>query len=552
MPKHDDLLHHHRYARIAQLMDRARQALRHNPDEAQSYAEEALAIARATNNHRQIANCLDLCCRIYLRLPPQPTLHPILSELLELCTELEDGEGKVDALLMLGEHQWKKQEVRAAATNLAQALELARSIAYVAGETNALELLARFHTDLGDYVAALDWSLQLLQFVTTHDSAMDIHAGVISNIGALYGEMGNYPAALAQFTQALAMFTESGNLLMQARMAGNMAASYHALHQNDDALAQGLRALALYRTLGIPRDTPRLLMTISSVMEEQGEFAGAFDYLKRAIDGLQQQGASEEYVAVLLNLGRLHRKTNAAHQGVYLIEEALRIAETNNLIHLQHQAHEALSGAFEELGDTVRALRHYKQFTQLRDQLQNTEKQKAIATLQLRFDVEHAQQELQILRLRSEQMQIEAEQKERELRAIALSLVERNQLIEDIRQKLMQIAGSNGNDNGNDGALQLLIRQLHSTANPDDAWKQFEDQFQQVHRGFMQSLAQHAPDLSNTERKVCALVRSGFSSKEIANLLHIDHRSVEQYRFRIRKKLQLPTEVSLITYIAGL
>lgn len=68
----------------------------------------------------------------------------------------------------------------------------------------------------------------------------------------------------------------------------------------------------------------------------------------------------------------------------------------------------------------------------------------------------------------------------------------------------------------------------------------------------MPLLAQRFPDLSPTERKVSALIRSGLSSKEIANLLHIDYRSVEQYRFRIRKKLRVPTETSLTTYMAAL
>lgn len=550
MPKHDDLLHHHRYAHIARLMDSARQALCHNPDEARTLAEQALTTARSTNNHHELANCLEFYCRLHVHFPPALTLHSFLSELLELRKKIEDTEGEVNALLLIGQYQWREGEVRVAATKLAQALELARSIAYAVGITDALESLARFHSELGDYVAALDWYLQLLQFVTLHDSASDVRAGVISNIGALYGQMENYEAALEQFTQALAMFAQSGNLLMQARMAGNIAAAYHALHHNDRALEQGLRGLALYQSLGDRRDIPRLLMTIASIMEEQGEFAGAFDYLKRALDGLQHHGDDEGYIGVLLSLGRLHRKAKTLHQGVYLLEEALRVAQAKNLLHLEYRAHESLAEAFEGLQDTARALRHHKQFSQLRDQLHSIEKQKAIATLQLRFDVERAQQELHILRLQSQQLRTEAEQKERELRAIALNLVERNQLIEDIRVKLMQIAESNGNSEQE--ALQSLIRQLQANANPADAWKQFEDQFEQVHHDFMQSLAQRFPDLSTTERKVCALIRSGLSTKEIANLLHVDNRSIDQYRFRIRKKLQLSTEMNLTTYITGL
>jgi tetratricopeptide (TPR) repeat protein/DNA-binding CsgD family transcriptional regulator len=551
MPNHDDLLDQ-QFTHIAQLLDNAHQALRDSPHQARAFAEEALATARLTNNHHHVASCLEFCCRLYIQLPHTPLPQSFLSELLELRQRMDDRQGETNALLLMGQHQWHNGQVRIAATKLTQALELARNINYVTGQTDALESLARFHTDIGDYVAALDWYLQLLQFVAAHDPVSDVRAGVISNIGALYGQMENYDAALEQFTQALAMFAESGNLMMQARTAGNIAAAHHALHQNDQALEHGLRSLTLYRILGYQRDIPRLMMTIASILEEQGEFASAFDYMKRAMDGLDDRSDEEGYIGVLLGLGRLHRKTNTLHQGIYLIEEALRIAQARNLPHLEYRAHELLAEAFEELHDTARALGHYKQFAQIRDQLQSIEKQKAIATLHLRFDVERAQQELQILRLQSQQLQSEAAQKERELRAIALSLVERNQFIEGIRIKLTQIAANDSHTPSEQENLKSLIRQLHDDRNPGQAWTQFEDQFEQVHHGFMPLLAQRFPDLSPTERKVSALIRSGLSSKEIANLLHIDYRSVEQYRFRIRKKLRVPTETSLTTYMAAL
>lgn len=548
MPKHDDLLHH-RYVRIAWLMDSARQTLRDNPHEAVALAEQALSLARATQDYPRIANCLELYCGLHLQQSPLQNIHPLLTELVEIRKQLEDDEGKVVALLLLGQYQWQTGEVRAATATFNYVLEFSSSINYTTGHTDALELLARFHTDLGDYVMALDWYLRLLRFINTSSAAPDIRGGVISNIGALYGQMGNYPAALEHFTQALAIFTGSGNAWMQARMAGNMAATHHALHQNDRALEYGLRALALYQELSDRRDIPRLLMTIASILEQQGHIVGALDYLKRALDGLEDQNDDEGYIGVLLSLGGLHRKAKNLHQGIYLLEEALRQSQSKQLSHLEFRIHEALSAAFEELGDNVRALNHHKQFARLRDQFQDIEKQKAIATLQLRFDVERAQQELQILRLQSERLQAEAEQKERELRAIALNLVERNQFIEDIRLKLTQLAEINSNGHE---ALKQLIRQLHSTNNADKAWRRFEDQFEQVHHDFMQSLARRFPDLSNTERKVCALIRAGLSTKDIAQLLHIEDRTVEQHRFRIRRKLRLSTEVNLTTYIAGL
>ncbi|OGT30382.1 MAG: hypothetical protein A3E87_01475 [Gammaproteobacteria bacterium RIFCSPHIGHO2_12_FULL_35_23] len=45
------------------------------------------------------------------------------------------------------------------------------------------------------------------------------------------------------------------------------------------------------------------------------------------------------------------------------------------------------------------------------------------------------------------------------------------------------------------------------------------------------------PHLSQREKQVIELTSQGFSSKEIARKLDIDFTTVEQYLFRVRKKL---------------
>jgi len=73
----------------------------------------------------------------------------------------------------------------------------------------------------------------------------------------------------------------------------------------------------------------------------------------------------------------------------------------------------------------------------------------------------------------------------------------------------------------------------------DNAWKSFENAFEKEHNGFKQRLVHNYPQLSLTEVKSCMLMRTGMSSKEIANMLHITPESLRTTRYNIRKKLQL-------------
>ena len=58
-------------------------------------------------------------------------------------------------------------------------------------------------------------------------------------------------------------------------------------------------------------------------------------------------------------------------------------------------------------------------------------------------------------------------------------------------------------------------------------------------------MAEFYPELTDKDKKVCALIRTNKSSKDIADILNLSSTSVDTYRSRIRKKMNLKTGESL-------
>ena len=56
--------------------------------------------------------------------------------------------------------------------------------------------------------------------------------------------------------------------------------------------------------------------------------------------------------------------------------------------------------------------------------------------------------------------------------------------------------------------------------------------------------------LTSNDMKLAAYLKLGLSTKEIAELMKISPRGVEISRYRLRKKLQIPAEVSLFTFFS--
>ena len=86
----------------------------------------------------------------------------------------------------------------------------------------------------------------------------------------------------------------------------------------------------------------------------------------------------------------------------------------------------------------------------------------------------------------------------------------------------------------------------------DKDWEQFAVHFDKVHSDFLQILKAAYPVLSSHELKLCAYLRMNLSSKEIAQLENISVRGVEISRYRLRKKLRIPTETNLFDFLMEL
>ena len=154
------------------------------------------------------------------------------------------------------------------------------------------------------------------------------------------------------------------------------------------------------------------------------------------------------------------------------------------------------------------------------------------------------------LEARLEALEAELQGKNQELAELALGIMEKNELLEGVRKGIAELLRRTG------GATHMLIQELlgaiQSTAEESDAWNSFETQFQQLHQGFLRALSQRFPNLTPTELKICALLRLGMPSKEIAAVLHMSPRTVESHRYWIRKKLGLSAARNLKAFLLGM
>ncbi|MGV3705573.1 MAG: triple tyrosine motif-containing protein [Arcticibacter sp.] len=159
------------------------------------------------------------------------------------------------------------------------------------------------------------------------------------------------------------------------------------------------------------------------------------------------------------------------------------------------------------------------------------------------LEMEHNERE--IIKLHNEKLTADVDYKNKELASITMHLVQRGKLLARIREELLQET----KDSNNSTELRRVIRLLTEAENNDADWGQFARHFDQIHSNFLSRLKERFPDLSSNDLKLCAYLKMNMTSKEIAQLMSITIKAVEVSRYRLRKKLQIPSDVPLFDYL---
>ena len=152
------------------------------------------------------------------------------------------------------------------------------------------------------------------------------------------------------------------------------------------------------------------------------------------------------------------------------------------------------------------------------------------------------------IKLKNQQLEDQLQLKNKELANAALNIVYKNEMLNNLHDELKQLKDADGNKLSSD-ELKKINKLIDDAHNDDRDWHIFERSFNESHENFFKKLKQEFPDLVPNDLKLCAYLRLNMSSKEIASLLNISTRGVEIRRYRLRKKLGLPTDKNLSEFL---
>ncbi len=161
------------------------------------------------------------------------------------------------------------------------------------------------------------------------------------------------------------------------------------------------------------------------------------------------------------------------------------------------------------------------------------------------------EKERELITLKNQKLQDDISFKSKQLANSTMAIIKKNEFLLDLKESLLQ-QKTNLGSRYPEKYLSDLTKKIDASLASQDDWKVFETSFEQAHELFLHKIKDTYPELTSTDLRLCAFLRMNLSSKEIAPLLGISVRGVENHRYRLRKKMNLEHDRKLIDMILEL
>ena len=393
-----------------------------------------------------------------------------------------------------------------------------------------------------------------------------LRASICQNLSMTYEALAQQDSAMYWAHQAIDEADHSGEL--RARQATRQH-HIRLTSQTDPrgSLAAMPEMYKLANALGNPYKVAELDLLSAELHLKLEETGAAFPYLQKALYAAQKQGNSQ----LVLQSGRLlsnyYEKARRYDSALWYQKFAARLSDSLLNADISRQLQEL--EVVHNLGEKEQQITILKQNAKIedqrnfmllsiaisllvvvvagglllwqrsRDKQRRTTEEKRILTLEL------SQQKLK------EQMLHESlERKNKQLLSEAMHLSERNELLTE----LLAISDKLPTDRP-DAALKVLLdvrKKIKANMNTDQQWEVFSAYFTAINQQFFDKLAGTGITLTDKEKRLLALIKTGLSLKECASILHIEPASIKTSRYRLKQKLGLDDDMNLDDFVKNL
>ncbi|WP_316815708.1 tetratricopeptide repeat protein [Pedobacter nyackensis] len=421
---------------------------------------------------------------------------------------------------------------------------------------------------------------------------------IYERMGILYHFENDNNNALKYFFQALKQFSlkkpeNKKQTERKAALLKNIGIVFNETKKYDESAQYFNEALNLARQLNDHELIANVINDQASLYLNLGKSDLAFKQFKEAMEIRKKYNDEWGLTRSYLNIGQFYLTRKDYKSAEAYLKDAIALGKKVQFWQNVNTASLYLFQLYKEKGDLSNALNTLELNKTVNDTLYDEERTRKIGQLETQFEFERKQLEFEVkqreknlyywlagvtlglsliivtllfylqknktrnvqleqahLTLEKIELERNIELKDKELTTNILQLIQKNELIEEVSEKLYDYKRNASEES--QLVIQKVLADLQSNLHPE-LLQEFEFRFQQVHQEFFNILNEKYPNLSPSERRLCAFLKLNMTTKEISAITYQSTKSIEIARTRLRKKLNLTgTDLNLVNFLIQL
>lgn len=376
-------------------------------------------------------------------------------------------------------------------------------------------------------------SLLYSKYSNDESKIKEYNSALYNNLGIIFMEKGDYNVALDYYDKSLQIRKAINDKDGLAQVYNNMGSCYFRLKNYNKALELLEKSIDLCegtRNFKSEMIAVRIMSVIYNIRKDYKN--EAIMYMAESI--LKDSIASQENMRQVVQLETQYeyekkRKQDELEQQIALAEE-----EKNTLLFI------LITGVLSFSVLIMVLLYSNLKIKNKRDKLQSD----SLALQQKNLELEK-----QNLILHNSTLEQEVENKGKELTTHMMYLVQKNEFIGFVTDKLSELTEVKSKPISKQ-SINSLIKQMKANVDKT-SWDDFEIRFQQIHQDFHTKLNEKYPNLTPNEKRLCVFLYLNMTTKEISSITFQSIKSIEVARTRLRRKLQIDKD-NLITALHNL
>jgi len=273
--------------------------------------------------------------------------------------------------------------------------------------THSYNNIALVYMELGEYETALNYLLKAMGIPEEFNEKLPISQALLNNIGWVHHNLKNYQKALEFYSRCLKLKEVLGEKHGRANVLTDMGDTYQELKDHTRALECYGTARKLYEELEAKRGIAKTLNKIGFIYNNLKQYRSALGYYSRSLKINEKLGDKQAIAESILNTTRTYKNLGRYREALVQANRALTMVEEIKAKRLIGETLEEIAGIYTGMKEFNNALVYYKKYKENNDSIYNEETGKKIAEMQIKYESDKKQKEIELLKKSKEFQDLE-------------------------------------------------------------------------------------------------------------------------------------------------